>query len=220
MLSVLPFLVFRARQEVSEEELLGMPSLEELLEPVWLEGRLLQIPDEQIQELEPVPEEHEEPAQPNQEEQAAQPVVEPPEQERREERGESTQRKNKRKRDLLHHELERRGTVLERVRGDLRQKEREVEELKRRVEGNEEVLRLRRKIRQMEVEWREERDWQREVTIKEREEWARREQERCWEVGSLRARIAGLEEELEEIRREKVERGYARFVAHAANRQC
>ena len=205
---------------MSEEELLGMPSLDELLEPVWLDGRML---NEQIPELEPVPEEPEEPAQPNQvnqEEQAAQPVVEEPEQERREERGESTQKRNKRKRDWLQHELERRGSVLERLREDLRQKEREVEELERRVEGNEEVLRLKRKIKQVEVEWKEERDWLREKTIKEREEWARREEERCWEVGSLRARIAGLEEELGKMRREKVESGYARFVAHAANRHC
>ena len=67
----------------------------------------------------------------NQEEPAPEPVVEEPEQERR---GESTQRKNKRKREWLQHELERRGSVLERVREELRGKEREVEELKRRVE--------------------------------------------------------------------------------------
>ena len=72
----------------------------------------------------------------------------------------------------------------------------------------------------MEVEWRRERDWIREKTMRERGEWERKERERCWEVGKLKARIAGLEVQLEEMRMEKRELGNARFVAHAANRHC
>ena len=200
--------------------------------------------EEQIPELELVPEEpepepvhilpaqQEEPApEPEnqghqQEEPAPEPVVQNNVQEQEEpeqdepRRGNSTQRKNKRKREWLQHELERRSSVLGGLREELRGKEREVEELKRRVEGGEEVLRLKRRIRQMEAEWKGENGWLRERTIRERGEWERREKERCWEVGRLRARIAGLEEELEEMKREKVELGYARFVAHAANRHC
>ena len=47
----------------------------------------------------------------------------------------------------------------------------------------------------MEVGWRAERDWIREQTVRERGEWERKEEERCWEVEKLKARIAGLEEQ-------------------------
>ena len=56
--------------------------------------------------------------------------------------------------------------------------------------------------------------------MRERGEWERKEEERCWEVGKLKARIAGLEEQLQEMRMEKRELGYARFVAHAAYQHC